>query len=402
MANDIKNGQAITNEALDELHQAMTFTQSTNLQYDDRFKVNGAKGGATLQIRLPSQYSVRSGRTLNVQDNEEQKVDLTYAYQKGVDVEFTSEEMALKMDDFRERVLAPQMKVLASVIEAHYLQTVTKEVNQLVDDDGVAIDFDTILTAREVLTNALAPDDEQRTCLLSPRHMRKLVDSNKTLFHDPKQITHQYSKGVMGHAVGFDFAESTHVLDHTTGTAVKTTLYTVNGATQNGSSITIQTGATTFKAGDIVTFAGANRCHPETKADTGVLMQFVVTEDTSTSATTLKISPPLIPIAVNAAKANVTAYPTDTGAVVKVGAAASEKLNGSLAYHKNAFAFVSADLKLPTNNAVEAYRATFEGLSLRLIQGYDIVNDTFPSRWDILYGFKCIRPELAVRIHADG
>jgi hypothetical protein len=128
-------------------------------------------------------------------------------------------------------------------------------------------------------------------------------------------------------------------------------------------------------------------------------MQFAVTSWTSTS---LGITPPLIPIAVNAAKANVSAYPTDTGAVVKVGAGASETLQSNLAYHKDAFAFVSADLRLPTGNAVQASRAQFEGLSLRLVQGYDITNDTFPSRWDILFGYKCIRPQLAVRLHADG
>jgi hypothetical protein len=399
MANSSQTGQVITNEALDILHQRLTFVGSTNLQYDNRFKMNGANAGDTLQIRLPSQYTVRSGRTLNVQDNEQSKVDLTFSYQKGVDVEFTSEELALDINDLRELVLKPQMSALASVVEAHYLQTVTKEIYQTVDDDTVAIDFDTFLAAKEKLDNALAPDDENRTALLSTRAMRKIVDSNKALFHDPKQVSSQYRDGVMGHAVGFDFAWSTHVLDHTTGTAAKTTNYTVNGAAEDGDTITIQTGSTTFLVGDIVTFAGANRVHPETKVDTGELMQFVVTANSGSNATSLSISPALV---VSGGKQNVTGYPTDTGAVVKVGAGNAEKINGNIAYHKNAFAFVTADLKLPTNNAVEAYRAQFEGLSLRLVQGYDIVNDTFPSRWDILYGFKCIRPELAVRIHADG
>jgi hypothetical protein len=400
MSNTSLTGQVITNEALDVLHQRLTFVGSTNLQYDDRFKMNGAKAGDTLQIRLPSEYTVRSGRTINVQDNVQTKVDLTFAYQKGVDVEFTSEELALDINDFRELVLMPQMSALASVVEAHYLQTVTKEVYQMVDDDGVAIDFDTILAAKEKLDNALAPDDEKRTALLSPRATRKLVDANKTLFHDPKQISSQYRDGVMGHAVGFDFAWSTHVLDHTTGTAVEgDTLYNVNGATEDGDTITVDTGSTTLLVGDVVTFAGANRVHPETKVDTGELMQFVITEDSGTSATSLSISPALV---VSGGGQNVTGYPTNAGAVSKIGAGNGEKINGNLAYHKNAFAFVTADLKLPTGNAVEAYRSQFEGLSLRLVQGYDITNDTFPSRWDILYGFKCIRPQLAVRIHADG
>jgi len=32
-----------------------------------------------------------------------------------------------------------------------------------------------------------------------------------------------------------------------------------------------------------------------------------------------------------------------------------------------------------------------------MVRGYDIVNDKVPCRLDILYGYKTIRPQLAVR-----
>jgi hypothetical protein len=38
---------------------------------------------------------------------------------------------------------------------------------------------------------------------------------------------------------------------------------------------------------------------------------------------------------------------------------------------------------------------------MRIVRQYDIDNDKFPCRLDILYGYKAIRPEAAVRIHAD-
>ena len=47
-------------------------------------------------------------------------------------------------------------------------------------------------------------------------------------------------------------------------------------------------------------------------------------------------------------------------------------------------------------------RRVFEGISMRIIRQYDINNDKLPCRIDVLYGKKCIRPELAVRVHADG
>ena len=38
------------------------------------------------------------------------------------------------------------------------------------------------------------------------------------------------------------------------------------------------------------------------------------------------------------------------------------------------------------------------GMSVRIIDGYDIVNDRKITRLDLLGGWKTIRPELAVRI----
>jgi hypothetical protein len=128
---------------------------------------------------------------------------------------------------------------------------------------------------------------------------------------------------------------------HTTGTAAKTTGYTVSGASQTGASITVTGGTTTFLKGDVVTFAGSNAVHPETKADLGYLQTFVITADSGTSATTLAISPAIV---ATGATQNVTASPTSTGAVVKLGAGANETLQQSLVYHPDAFTFVTADL----------------------------------------------------------
>jgi hypothetical protein len=98
---------------------------------------------------------------------------------------------------------------------------------------------------------------------------------------------------LIGRTAGFDVMESTIIADHTTGTAIKATTYTVNGAvTANGStSVVVATGATTFKAGDIFTVAGCFRVHPETKVSTGVLQQFVVAADYAGGAGTLTFTP---------------------------------------------------------------------------------------------------------------
>ncbi len=399
MANSLLTIDMITRRALLILHQKMTFISSINRQYDDSFAVVGAKIGDTLRIRLPNQYTVRTGAAINVQDTTEAKLDLTVATQRGVDTTFTTKDLTMDMDDFADRILEPAMSVLAAVIEADALQTMTLDIYNLVDNDASALTFKNILQGRQKLEENLAPADNQRTCLLSNGHSVTLVDALKGLFQDSSQISSQYTDGVMGRSAGFTFAESSHVADHTTGTGAKgDTTYNIDGADQTGAAITVDSGTTTFLKGDIITLAGTNSVHSETKVSTGVLQQFVITANSGGSATSLAISPAIV---TSGAKQNVSASPTTTGAVNKIGAGNGAALNGTIVYHKDAFTFATADLIMDDSMA-QASRQVFDGISMRIVRQYDINNDLIPARIDVLSGFKTIRPQLAARIHADG
>ena len=284
------------------------------------------------------------------------------------------------------------MSVLAANIESDAL-SMALDVYQVVNNVGSAITLNKALTARKVLVDALAPGDA-RTLLLNTQDNLDLVDALKGLFQDSNEIAKQYREGKVGRTAGFgDIYENTLLASQATGTAASATTYTVNGATQVGAAITIQTGATTFKKGDVVTFAGCHRCHPESKADTGVLQQFVVTADYAGGGGNLAISPAIV---TSGGRQNVTASPTNGGAVVKVGGA-SAVYKPSLAYHKDAFAFATADLVMP-GGVDFAAREVMDGVSMRIVRQYDINNDKFPARLDVLFGYKTIRPELACRI----
>ncbi len=37
---------------------------------------------------------------------------------------------------------------------------------------------------------------------------------------------------------------------------------------------------------------------------------------------------------------------------------------------------------------------------MRIVRAYDINNDVFPCRIDVLYGYKTIRPQMACRVTA--
>ena len=396
MANSLLTPTAVTRKALMVLHQKLNFIGSINRQYDDSFAKSGAKIGDSLKIRLPNQYTVRTGATLSAQDTTETSTTLQVATQKGVDLNFTSADLTLSMDDFSSRILEPAMAVLASNIEAD-AYSMYKSVANMVDGDAAAMAYDYVMQGRQRLNESLAPLDNNRVAMLSPYHSRKLNVDLKGLFNDSAQIAKQYREGIVGRTGGFDFYENSLISKHTTGTAAKTTGYLSNGATQSGATITVDTGTTSFLIGDVITFAGVNAVHPETKADLGYLKQFVVTANSGTSATSLSISPALV---ASGATQNASTTIADNSAIVKVGAGASETLDMSMVYHRDAFTFATADLVMP-GGVDFAAREVFDGLSMRVVRQYDISNDKFPCRVDILYGYKAIRPELACRIHAD-
>ena len=400
MSNTILTPTAVTREALRVLHQKLNFIGNINRTYDDSFAQSGAKIGDSLKIRLPNEYVVRSGATLSAQATTETSTTLQVATQKGVDLNFTSVDLTLSLDDFSQRILEPAMSVLAANIEADAL-SMYQDVYNIVDQDGTAFTWNTILNGRKTLNDNLTPMDNQRSALLSTASSVKLVDALKGLFQDSTEISRQYREGKMGRSAGFDFYENTLLTSHTTGTAAKTTGYTVNGAvTANGSTaVTVQTGTTTFKKGDVFTVANCFRVHPETKASTGVLQTFVVTADYAGGAGSLSFAPAIY---TSGGRQNVTAGGLpNSSAIVKVGAGASELINGDMVFHKDAFAFATADLVMPKGLDFAA-RQVMDGISMRVVRQYDINNDKFPCRLDVLYGYKAIRPQLAARLHADG
>ena len=400
MANTILTPTMVTREAARILHQKLNFIGRVSRQYDDSFAKSGAKIGDTLKVRLPNEYVIRSGINMAAQNVSETSVDLTVATVKGVDLNFTSQELALSLDDFSERIIQPAMTVLAANIEADAL-AMYKDVYNLYDGDAAAFSFTSVSNARQILTDNLAPTSP-RTLTMNTTHATKFMIDTKSLFHESEAISAQYREGKMGRTGGFDIYENTLLVPHTTGTAVKTTVYVINtstGITSGSATLTnISGGTTTLLKGDVFTIADVYRVHPETKVSTGVLQQFVCTADTGGSFTSMTCSPTPY---TSGPRQNVSLVSAGASkGITKVGAAANETLVQSLAFHKDAFAFVTADLPLP-EGVDWAKREVVDGISISLVRDFSISDRTFPCRLDVLYGYKCVRPQLAARIHND-
>jgi hypothetical protein len=412
VAHTILTPTMITREAARILHQQGTFLSNVNRQYDEKFANTGAKIGTSLNLRLPSKYTVRTSATFSGQDHVERSVPFNLSSQYGVDVSFTTVDRTMSLDDFSARVLKPAMKQLAAKIEADALALAYKSVNQYVNaTTNAKLTYAYLQRAGALMTNVLTPVGD-RTAILNPLSSVEFLDATKGLFAAQSNLNEQFREGMMGRTGGFDIGENTLLPTHTTGSLAGTPL--TDGSTL-GTSTTANawvsqtvleidgaTSTTTLKAGDIITLSGVYAVHPESKANTGALQKFVVQSDvTFTTAAdnySVTVKPGFIYGSGNAFQnVALSGVANSDGLTVTLIGAVSTPFAQDLFFHKDAFVFGTADLEDVSKYGAECSRANTDGIALRWTQQYAIASDTVAGRFDILWGFAPLYPELAVR-----
>jgi hypothetical protein len=407
MANTIKTLSAgdITRKALSILHNNLVFCKTINREYDDRFARSGAKNGGTLLIRNPNQFTIRSGAIMDTQDVTEDTQTLTIATQRGVDINFSSVELTLSLDDFADRILEPAMARLAAEVDKTVIAACYPPVyNHTHTTFGTAPVLGDVLLARNKLAKGLAPTSD-RIIMCDAAAANSIITSGVALFNPTTEISRQYDRGVVGQVYGFKFYESEMTPTHTNGSRTDTTpqISTTVGITSGDATMTMDVFAsgTTYAAGDVFTIAGVFAVNPETKAVYPHLQQFAVTALATATTTTMVCEVSPVPV-TSGAKQNCSIVTASASAVVVnltaggSGAASTGYIN-SLAYHRDAFTMVTADLEMPRGVDFAA-REVYDGISLRVVRNYDITNDKFPCRLDVLFGQLTTRPEWACRI----
>ena len=395
----------ITREAMRILENNLKFTKGVNRQFDDKFGVEGAKIGSTLNIRLPARYVGRSGPVLSVENQTETFVPLTLSTQFGVDVQFTSADLELSMDDFSERYVAPAMAVVANKIDRDGLAQALN-IYQAVGVPGTTpTALSTYLGASAKLKFAAAPEDEMRSVIIDPNAEAGIVNSLTTLFNPSQLISDQYKDGSMGRAIGFKWSSDQNVNSYVTGPQGGAPQ--VQAVPSSGASVLATQGWTASAAirlnvGDVFTVAGVHSVNPQSRQSTGQLQQFVVTSQFSSNGSgqgNISIAPAMIS---SGQFQNIDSLP-QIGAALSVLDAAGNPGNTAspinLAYHRDAFVLGTADLPLPKGVDMASRVSDKKvGVSVRMVRAYDIVNDMFPCRLDVLYGWSTIYPQLACRI----
>ena len=409
MSNSILTLGGITRYAAALWQNSNAFLQTIDKQYDNQYGVEGAKIGSPLQIRLPNDYVAQTGPAITPQATNEVSVTMTLATQKTVPISFTSADQALKMDDYAERVLAPAINVLAGAVAGDIMNTALGARQMVANLSGSTLQTpspETVLLAGAQLDLAAAPRN-RRIAMIDPLTQARLVSSMSGYFNPQRKVSDQFETGMLSEdTLGFDWYSDQTILKPTTG--AYTTATTVSGASQTGNTLVVAAlgVGVTLNQGDVITIAGVYAVNRVTKQSTGQLQTFTVTANVASGATSIPIYPAITPPSGSnpVAYQTVTASPA-SGATVNLAIAGSggtlasaEQYRNNFCMYEDAITMATADLPLPPKGIVAGERAQFDGISMRLIQSFDVINDLFVSRLDILYGWTVVRPEWIVRI----
>jgi hypothetical protein len=413
VANNILNPSIIAKAAIRILDNELVAAKRVYRGYEEEISksVNGYKVGASVNIRKPTQFTVRSGAVASMQDVVEGQTSITVDKQRGVDFRFTSTELTLTIGELSERVIKPAMVQLANDLDREVLG-LTAQVPNLVGTRGSDVNtFAKFMAGVRRLNEGAVPTDE-RAAILSPADHAALL-GNQTSLYISGPAGDAYRSANLGQIAGVPTQMTQNAPALTTGSRTNGTLSgaaqqkTIDDVKNTGGMPGTQTlnvtglGASgTVKAGEVFTIAGLYDVNPVTKVTLPYLKQFVVTADATADGAglaALSICPAII-LSGAFKSAHIAAGTLASGLVVTWNGAASTTFQENLILHKNAFGLVVVPMERP-QGATKVITESYKGLSVRMIPYYDGTNDIDNYRLDVLFGVKALDQRLAVRIN---
>lgn len=374
MPNSFVTVKEIARQALPRLIENLVFPNLIHRDYSADF-VPGK--GATIQVKKPvilqaNEFDASQGT--QAQDVKEQSVDVTLDKLADVSVEFGAIESATNVDDLNRLFVEPAAVALAEKINSDGL-ALYADIAQAVGTPGTTPNsLAAFADAAKVLNESKVPTTE-RFGVWNPaanaafQQLPALVNAEKS------GTTEALRAGSIGRVFGIDNFMAQGIKNHTagaltaggtgaTGLKVKTAVTTGNEVVLESNASASGTLTGSVKKGDILTIDGKTYAA----------------------------------IADATAASNKITVKLDRNIVVAADAAASLAGNAAenLVFHRNAFAFVTRPLTVPAG--VEAYVTSYNGITLRVVRGYDMSHKKDMLSMDVLYGFKTMYPELAVRV----
>ena len=389
----------ITKESLVILENNLVAANRVNRKFENQF----VKIGNSLTIRKPNRFTIRSGPGIQVQDIAEPSVSITINKQKGVDFQFTSQDLTLTVEEFSERYLKPALASLANQVDFDVLQNFSAISNFVGTPGTTPNDFSTSVQLVGQRQDENAAPQDNRTLVMNPAAYWNIANSLKGSFVMPTAkdaLVKGYLASIGNYEVYLDqnIPTVSNYIHQSTQALVSNA-----PASQSGSSISTVGFNTNdiFQIGEVVTFGTVFAINPQSRQTTGSLKNFVLTATTQPgtgSTATLSISPAMVTSGPYQNVTNGTAS-TSAGAVkILTGTpTVSSTFVQNIAFTRDAFGLVMVPMEVPQGVDFAA-RETYRNISMRVVRAYDINNDVFPTRVDILYGTTVYYDELGCRL----
>lgn len=412
MANTFQTTQYILDDVFVRFWNSLSFARTASRNLEGDFKNLTYATGQTINYRLEERYLGGEGASATSEARIQVVRPLTISKQFHTMLDYTGFELTFdraRDEPYLEMANAPRAKRLANMVESFIATTnFQKQIYQAVGTPGVAVDFNTILTADAYMTELAIPEDGKRYCGVSPRTAANLSNDLYAVFNSTVN-TGALMDGFIGHLSGFDFFKTNFLTRQIAGLGEAGGTPPagfklggiVTGPVSSGSTLSL-TGLVAsdvvFKEGDSIEIddaAGVYMVNPLTYEPLSQRAQFVVTADVTSNgagAATVPISPAIV---VSGARQNISAA-IPNGAQVLL----AEDHNVSTAYHAQAIVFAAPPLKTLRGGveAVTRYSDLYK-LAMTYSLGADIRNYDQLDRIDVICGV-AINPEFAVRIRS--
>ena len=345
---------------------------------NSNYSALGAQRGSTIDIPIPTAATVTTVTAANIPptnantDIDPDTVPITLDQWKESDFTLTDSEIRQVLNGTIPMSAAEAIKGLANKIDSD-LMALYKDIPYYCGTPGTT-PFSSSTTeatqARKILNNNSIPLGDRRL-VLNPESEANALDLRAFQDMSFSGSASAIIEGKINRKLGFDWFMDQNAPTHTTG--AQNGAYLVDGVCAVGAnSLTMKTGSGSLKIGDIFTKAGDTQ-------------PYVVTADSAGGAVAITFKPSNMVVTVG------------DEAITFVGDA-STTYDHDLAFHRDAFAFVSRPLadEDGLGNIIESVIDPVSGIALRL----EVSREHKRTRYsfDILYGLATVRSLMAVRI----
>ena len=374
MANQFITLKNIARRTLTRLTDNILFPQLCYRNYADTFQ----KRGDTIQIPVPVKLEAKDfnqASGVEFQDDVEESVDLKLDKLATVDIEYTAIQSATNVDDLDALFIQPAADALAEKINRDGMM-LYRDVEANTGIAGTPPNsIAAFAEATRILNENKAPQ-QNRYAVWSPSATSGLQQIPAIVTTSAYGTNETILTGEIGKVFGLRNFMSQAVCYHEAGSLLETTNTLKITKKNDGASPTLEITASGSGSVDI---SGKGLVRGDILYTEGYSL--LVNADCTASSTT-KITVPVS--ADDFARANVND---------EVSITHSHEAN--LVFHKEAFAFATRPLMAPAG--AESYTVNNNGISLRVVRSYDQKYKKDLLSMDVLYGYKTIRPELAVR-----